>query len=197
MYYINHVVSLRDHSLVADGALLHQLPEAGPGETATSLYRLLELSYPKFFKMDIISKAAFLATEVLMQAISAPLDRDKVATVFTTASGCLDVDEKFEASRADVASPALFVYTLPNIMLGEICIRNQFKGEQLCSMAPAVDIPFMEFYVKDLLAHRGMEACLCGFAEAYGDTIDVRLAWVSAQQSDTPFDQAQLSRIFA
>ncbi|RQO31282.1 hypothetical protein DBR32_04760 [Taibaiella sp. KBW10] len=197
MLYINHCVSLRNDALHVDKHLQHTLPVAEIGETLTGLYRLLEISYPKFFKMDLVSKAAFLATEVLMQAVRFEGNRDKVATVLTTASGCLAVDEKFEASRSEGASPALFVYTLPNIMLGEICIRHQFKGEQLCSVAPATDCYFMEGYVQDLLDNHDTDACLCGFVEAYDQTIDVRLIWVSAQESKTPFDQEHLLQIFA
>ena len=197
MLYIHHVVSLNNHSLSLDGRVLLQLPAAALGETATAVYRALGISYPKFFKMDILSKAAFLATEVLVQALGTIEDKDRVATVLTTESGCMDVDEQFEASRRELASPALFVYTLPNIMLGEICIRNQFKGEQMCTLAPALDIPFTEYYVQDLLEQRNASACLCGFAEAYGGRMDVRLIWVSTTESSMPFRTEELTRIFS
>lgn len=196
MLYIHHVVSLSNHALTADGLVLHQLQGDAPGETITTLYRTLGISYPKFFKMDLLSKAAFLATEVLVQTLGNIEDKDRVATVLTTHNGCMDVDEKFEASRTELASPALFVYTLPNIMLGEICIRNQFKGEQMCTLSEQMDVPFTDFYVHDLLQQRNASACLCGFAEAYGDRLDVRLIWVSAEPGGQPFTPELLHHIF-
>ena len=196
MLYIHHVVSLSQEALSLDGTVLHQLQGTSPGETATTLYRQLGISYAKFFKMDLLSKATFLATEVLLQAVGEIADRDRVATVLTTDSGCMDVDEKFETSRAELASPALFVYTLPNIMLGEICIRNQFKGEQMCTLAPALNTAFTEFYVTDLIEQRNTAACLCGFAEAYDDRLDVRLIWVSPEPKGQAFTTDQLNRIF-
>ena len=60
------------------------------------------------------------------------LDTNKVAVVLATAHGCIDVDKKYLDTIELSLAPHCFVYTLPNIMLGEICIRHGFKGEQLC-----------------------------------------------------------------
>ena len=115
--------------------------------------------------MDLLSRVAFLASEMIIpEAVTE--SKDHIATILSTTSGCIEVDKKFEESRQTLASPALFVYTLPNIMLGEICIRNGFKGEQMCTIAENADADWFDFYVGDLLQNRDSEACLCGHVEA-------------------------------
>lgn len=142
----------------------------------TAVYQNKKINYPKYFKMDILSKVAFLAAE-LMEIDDAHLEKDNVAVVLSTSIGCLDVDKKFEQSRQTHASPALFVYTLPNIMLGEICIRHGFKGEQLCSFEEQFRKEWFDFYVSDLLNHRKTDACLFGHIDATEDEIEVELYW--------------------
>ena len=38
-------------------------------------------------------------------------------------------DRNYVATMKDFPSPSLFVYTLPNIVAGEIAIRNKYAGE--------------------------------------------------------------------
>ena len=55
--------------------------------------------------------------------------------VFANSNSSLDVDIKHNASIADkekyFPKPAVFVYTLPNIMLGELSIRHLLRGENI------------------------------------------------------------------
>lgn len=146
--------------------------------------------------MDPLSRVAFLAAELLVAGIPVA-DKHKVATVLATSSGCLEVDKKFEESRKELASPALFVYTLPNIMLGEIDIRHGFKGEQMCTVSGQPDPEWLLHYVTDLLQHRGTEACLCGYVEATAQTINATLLWVDQTHTGgTGFDLTTLISLF-
>lgn len=147
-------------------------------ELPDTLYRLHQVQYPRYFKMDLLSKIAFLSAE-LIAPYPENTHKERVATVISSHSGSLDVDKKFEASRQTLASPALFVYTLPNIMLGEICIRHGFKGEQLCTITEAPDPAWLHFYLSDLLNQRQSEACLCGHIDAGQHHIRATLFWVS------------------
>ncbi len=168
-------------SLYIDGEQIHQLPTSeNTLSRLTDLYKKLNLNYPKFFKMDILCKSAFLASEIIIPELKA-ISLDKIAVVLSTHSGCLEVDKNFEASRANIASPALFVYTLPNIMLGEICIRHKFKGEQMCTIEPKFNPEWFSFYVTDLLLNRATDACLCGHVETTEDHIDIELFWVTKE----------------
>lgn len=149
--------------------------------------------------MDILSKLAFLAVEILSPDLS-QINKERVAVVLSTSEGCLEVDKKFEESRSTFASPALFVYTLPNIMLGEICIRHKIKGAQICLIEASVQPELLHFYVSDLLERRRTEACLCGHINATGNRLEAVLAWITPGNPPDPgsvFCLQNLNRIFA
>lgn len=100
------------------------------GTDLTALYRERVGDYPKFFKMDLQCKLGFLLTELL---VGDDPDRftprgDRAVLVFSR-EGCLVNDLHYAATMADFPSPALFVYTLPNTVTGEIAIRNRYAGE--------------------------------------------------------------------
>jgi hypothetical protein len=198
--YIWHYLQWQQHKIARDGQLLMTTGETESDRIPEAIYRQAGIAYPKFFKMDPLSRVAFLAAELLLPAaIKAP--KHKIATVISTSSGCLEVDKKFDESRKTLASPALFVYTLPNIMLGEIDIRHGFKGEQMCTVSDKADIAWLSFYVSDLLQHRGTEACLCGHVEAAAGNISATVCWVSQSPPEAgtavPFTTHNLESIFS
>lgn len=192
--YIHQYIQWQDGIVSRNGRELYYSAGQDAHSIALDIYQQSGITYPKFFKMDILSRVAFLASEMIIpQPVNE--DKDHVAVVFSTTSGCLDVDHKFEESRQTLASPALFVYTLPNIMLGEVCIRNGFKGEQMCTIAEGPDANWFGFYVGDLLHKRGTEACLCGYVDATATHIRAVMLWVSKAPSSLPFTPAHLTTI--
>lgn len=158
--------------------------QSGPHpESPDALYRALGFAYPKFFKMDLLCKWAWLGAEILLsipdsEPIYTGLTRSKIAVVLATGAGCLDVDKRYLATMDGHPSPALFVYTLPNIMLGEICIRHGFTGQQLCLVQESPDDEEIYFSASDLLG-RGAEACVCGWVDATTDGYAVSMAWLA------------------
>lgn len=178
MLNVEHTISINAAAVIVDGQHLYDLREVPPAEIPVYLYKTLGLAYPKFFKMDRVSKLGFIATELLMQVVDLAVDKDKVALLLTTADGCREIDEKFAASMEDIPSPALFVYTLPNIVAGEICIRNGFKGEQMVWVAEAPDEKITNAYLQSLFAKGNTMACLVGFVNAYRDEFKAELRWV-------------------
>ncbi len=164
------------------------------------VYRLLQYNYMKFFKMDLLCKWAWLGAEALLtdegNAVYEGIDKNKVAVVLMTAHGCIDVDKKYLAGMQNIPSPALFVYTLPNIMLGEISIRHGFKGEQLCLVDEKFNTEELYFWVSDLLNNRGMDACLCGWADVYDMNKDICFFWVSRQDGGLSFTKEKLQQLY-
>jgi len=101
-------------------------------------YRSLQIDYPKFYKMDNLSKLGFLASEMIFNdEDNRFIPREDIAVICFNSSSSLDIDTQYQKTIHDnenyFPSPSLFVYTLPNIVTGEIAIRNKFLGEtSLC-----------------------------------------------------------------
>lgn len=130
---MKHEVYITPNEVKVDGkALSHN--ENGAA-LLTELYRAHVGDYPKFFKMDTLCKLGFVASELLLQAEGAPRfeSREDRAVVFFNRSASLQADTAYQATIQDpdnfYPSPAAFVYTLPNIVTGEIAIRNKYHGE--------------------------------------------------------------------
>lgn len=195
---IDSWVHINNTSATKDGDVL--LSSNVPAQEPQELYRAMQYSYMKFFKMDLLCKWAWLGAEALLKKDDGHLydgiDKNKIAVVLQTAHGCIDVDKKYLATIQDIPSPALFVYTLPNIMLGEICIRHGFKGEQLCTVSNEFDIKELHFWVSDLLNKRGMEVCLCGWVDVYNESKDICLFWVTKQGGTNSFSTDRLNELY-
>ena len=107
-----------------------------PEVPLVELYRKHIGDYPKFFKMDLLSRIGFVASELLLQQEGAErfVPRDDRAVVIAGTAGCLLNDQAYMATiQPDnyFPSPSLFVYTLPNIVTAEIAIRNKYLGETM------------------------------------------------------------------
>jgi hypothetical protein len=182
--------------MIIQNCILFNSKNAPAGTTVEMLYDAMKCAYPKFYKMDKLCKWAWVAAEGMFagNGLYDGMDKNKIALVLSTSHGCIDVDKRYQHTIA-MPSPALFVYTLPNIMLGEICIRHGFKGEQLCSVSEQFDAEEMYFSVKGLL-DRGIEACLCGWVDVTDDSFDVCLYWVTTGGKGPKFEPASLLNIY-
>ena len=142
--------------------------KAGPAESfLDESYAHLKISYPKFHKMDNLCKLGFLAAEVLLQGTGheKKYDETKTGLVLCNANASLDVDLKYAKTIQTGASPALFVYTLPNIVIGEISIRHRFKGENAFFVFRQFDGNFITEYVNGLFENKLIKSCICGWVD--------------------------------
>ena len=128
-----HEVTITPNEVNVDGKVLSH-NESGAA-LLTELYRTYVGDYPKFFKMDTLCKLGFVASELLLQAEGAPRfeSREDRAVIFFNRSASLQADTAYQKTIQNLdnffPSPAAFVYTLPNIVTGEIAIRNKYFGE--------------------------------------------------------------------
>lgn len=145
------------------------LPTQAKGdELISELYRTYVGDYPKFFKMDGLSKLAFIASELVLQREAqqkgeprfVPNEKRMVILANRSASWKNDNDYLKTITEQDYyPSPALFVYTLPNITTGEIAIRNKFFGETCFFIAENKQ------QWEDLLAAMPLSDALVGWVE--------------------------------
>ena len=129
---VTHEIEIQPTAVILDGNSL-TLTETGE-KMLVELYRRYVNDYPKFFKMDTLSRLGFIASELLLQAECEErfVSRDDRDVILANRSASIKNDNDYIQTIAEdnyFPSPALFVYTLPNIVTGEIAIRNKYLGE--------------------------------------------------------------------
>lgn len=141
--------------------------EAVAPDFLSSVYRHFDIKYPKFYKMDNLSKLGWLAAEILLKDnfIASKYKTEDIGIVLSNTNSSLDTDIRYYETAKSIASPSLFVYTLPNIVIGEICIRHHFKGENAFFICEQFDGEFIEQYVTNLINNNILQACICGWVE--------------------------------
>lgn len=108
-------------------------------ELVTELYHMGE-DYPKFYKMDPLSQLAYVASSLLISDSVT----DRAIVLFNRSSSLVSDLRHEKASREGFASPSVFVYTLPNIMTGELAIRYGYRTETSLYILDGKDSPLRE-----------------------------------------------------
>jgi hypothetical protein len=173
---ITEYIVIRNNSIIRDGKIIFSA-HGRFEEFLLQAYIGFNVDYPKFYKMDVQSKAGFLAAELLLRKYPL-MDRytgAEIGLVLSNSSGSLDTDRKYLESAKTIGSPALFVYTLPNIVGGEICIRHKIKGENTFFVAAEFDPDLLSEYASMLLTTTSTKACLMGWIEVLDEQHDVFL----------------------
>lgn len=138
------------------------------------LYRKFAGDYPKFFKMDSLCKLGFIAAEIILKDFS-PEEKEDCAIILFNRNGSLITDRNYENTIANdecyYPSPALFVYTLANIVTGEIAIRHKIYGETSFYVTDRYDEDFMESIVRETLHTSNPSMILYGWVD-YNDEND-------------------------
>ena len=153
--HTTHTVHITPTTLTVDGE--EKICEGEGKALLTDLYKRYIDDYPKFYKMDALCRLGFVASELLLKAENDRREepRDDRAIILFNRSSSIQADEAYQASIQDAEdyfpSPAAFVYTLPNIVTGEIAIRNHYQGETSFYILPERN---------DELIHQILEASL-------------------------------------
>jgi len=159
-------IRIEKGSVHVNGTLKFSHEESEFRVFARSLYKYHAMDYAKFYKMSPLSKLGFLASEILLMGMDTKqVAPENISLIIANASSSLHTDRIYQDTQESKPSPAIFVYTLPNIVIGEICIRNGFKGEGFFFIQESFDKEFIFEYADELLMERQTTLCVAGWVE--------------------------------
>jgi len=169
---VSHRVRLASDSVTLDGQVV---PTRNRGrDMLTELYKKYVGDYPRYYKMDILSKVAFVCSEMLLEAEG---NRDghgeDRAVILFSHTASIASDRAFLRTITDgfYPSPSVFVYTLPNIAAGEIAIRNGYHGETAFYILPQRADDMINMIVEASFADRGTQSAICGWINCDDENI--------------------------
>jgi hypothetical protein len=183
--YINASCSIVNNLILKDTRLVFERTGISARDFLLAAYQHGKFNYPKFYKMDNLAKLGWLAAEILLENSfdKTAYQPEDIGLLCCNRNSSLDNDIKYYDTVKTMASPALFVYTLPNIVMGEICIRHQFKGENDFFIFDAFNPAFIRSYTTHLFATGALKACICGWIEFFDN--DYRACLYLAEQKKT------------
>ncbi len=151
-------------------------------ELLTNLYKEYVGDYPKYYKMDGLSKLGFIASELLLHSgrgnktetsDDAEFTFGRCAIILFNHSSSLCADKHYLESIEDkdnyFPSPSLFVYTLPNIVTGEIAIKNGLHGETAFYILPERNETTMRQVVDATFLDPSIDSMITGWIDYEDD----------------------------
>ncbi|MGD2034149.1 MAG: hypothetical protein PVF73_03775 [Bacteroidales bacterium] len=184
--YILRNINITNNKVVCDGRILYSDdPKSDFKVFSRNLYRKLNCSYSKFFKMDNLCKLTFLANEFIVRDIRLDqYDKEETAVILSNSSSTLNTDKIFAETIHSIPSPAIFVYTLPNIAIGELSIRTGWKGENLFLVEKSFDPGNLFDQVALLFASSQTGLCLTGWTDYISPTDYQACLWLVTDSPD-------------
>lgn len=186
--------------ITSDTIVLNGMPlcvAAKGEEMLKEIYRKRIGNYPKFFKMGTLCKLGFIASELLLQQegdrtfdekgiVKPACGREDRAVLFFNRSGSISDDKDYQqtivSGTDSFPSPSLFVYTLPNIVTGEIAIRNRYSGETGFYVLPFRNDEQMWQETAAVFRDRSIRSALTGWLECEDhDSFEAEVSLVATQ----------------
>ena len=169
-----HSVRITQDEIVVDG---NRLDVKSHGkEMLTEVYKTKIGDYPKFYKMDMLSRLAFVASELLIESerqrakgksLKAKVESQRAVVLFNHSSSIIADRQYIKSIEKDdfFPSPAAFVYTLPNITTGEIALRNGYHGETSFYLLAERNEKLMQRVIKSTFIDRDIKSVIGGWID--------------------------------
>tara|TARA_R110000787_G_scaffold183014_3_gene295035 strand:- start:22403 stop:23011 length:609 start_codon:yes stop_codon:yes gene_type:complete len=179
--YIQKYCKIKNNQVFLNGEQIFEADNLDKKEFLKRVYNFIEIKYSKFFKMDNLSKLAFLSAEFILNEIET--EGKNIGIVLSNNASSIETDRKHQDSINDkehyYPSPAVFVYTLPNIGIGEISIRHQLKSENGFFVFENYNANFHYNYEKSLINNNKSESVLAGWVNIDKDSCEAFLYLIS------------------
>lgn len=161
---------IKNNRIVVNGAEVLLSKQDVPSYFFADVYKNFEMNYPKFHKMDNLSKLGLIATDAALKGNDF-LQGNKpevTAIIMANKASSLDTDRIHQQSINDkntyLPSPATFVYTLPNIVIGEIAIKHKLTGENCFFICDAFDAELL-INQAQITFNQESTAAICGWVD--------------------------------
>lgn len=174
-----------------------------PGLQLSDIYHDFDIQYPKFFKMDNLCKAGFIAAELLLKDVD--FDREQIKDSWAVScierSSSLDDDKQFQNTIRDAEnyypSPAIFVYTLANIVTGELAIRHKIGGESSCYIMEKLVADKFVSLMNLSFQDKQTEYILGGWIDFLDGQCDVLMMLIQKdKETAQPFTPEQIKQLY-
>lgn len=194
--YISQICKIQSQKVILNNEVVFEDLESNElNSFLKNAYKSQNYDYAKFFKMDHLSKLTFLAAEPILQN-----QEDKnIALVFMNRAASLDTDVKHQQSiqnkEAYYPSPAVFVYTLPNICLGELSIKHKLQTENCFFVSENFDTKLMYNYAEYLIRYKNVNKVLCGWIDVLENQYRA-VVYLVEKQGEKEHSRNELEQIF-
>ncbi len=195
MSYISNYVIVKNNKVWKNDKIFFEAEQdLAFGKFAKSIYKKLNMKYMKFFKMDEMSKLGLLASQILIgdRMLNNEYSKEEIGIIIANNSASLFTDKKYYQTIKDnnnyFPSPALFVYTLPNIVMGEIAIKNDFKGDNIFYVQEEFAPEPIIRHSNKLLLRGSQKAMICGWIEVSDETYNCFLYLVEEKETGLAYD---------
>lgn len=207
-YFISSYCRIKNQTIILNGKDLIVPTQNSPSAFFSEVYKKLGLNYPKFHKMDNMCKLGFIASEAALQgsSIFEKNNPANIGIIFTNKSSSLDTDRIHQLSINEaekyLPSPSVFVYTLPNIIIGEIAIKNKIIGENSFFVTDCFDEKLLLLQNKLLLNQTHTTALISGWIDYDNGVVDaliylVEIADDSIKNSNfKPLNEITLKQLY-
>lgn len=204
---ITDYCKVRNNVAIVNGSRVFELPLEKFSNFSTAIYKSLAVDYTKFYKMDSLCRLGFISTELLLNTPGKRklFSGNDTGVILMNSSSSTDADRTHQTSILNRSeyfpSPSVFVYTLPNIVIGEICIRNKITGESSLFISEKFDPEFLVAYLNHLFDCEIINRCIAGWVETNGENYESLVCLVEKGAGPiggiANFDSTEIDEIYS